>query len=197
MKVTRRRQRTGVSMMIECGNMRSPQRRKKKEEWENATPASNVIRYDANMNVLEIIPVQKNHTKAVRYQKEQLKKPTYPELAVNRILKPICKKRGLAITKQHIVHYSKSFYILDFYINTIKLCVEVDGRQHNRTAAKAYDANREKVLQDLGITTVRISNLLVRTNRKQVQLTLQSAIDNLLTGLSRTNIVQLRVSKKP
>jgi len=47
-------------------------------------------------------------------------------------------------------------YILDFYCNTLKLGVEVDGDTH--AEQKSYDNNRTKELKEIGIKLIRYSN---------------------------------------
>jgi very-short-patch-repair endonuclease len=65
---------------------------------------------------------------------------------VNRIL-----PEGYYFKRQWIINK----YILDFYCEKAKLCVEVDGIEHNTTK----DAYRDKRLKvDNGIDTMRITN---------------------------------------
>src|SRR5947209_7486209 len=45
-------------------------------------------------------------------------------------------------------------YYLDFYCSSARLCVEVDGEQHE--FQREYDANRDRVLKSLGVETLRI-----------------------------------------
>ena len=50
----------------------------------------------------------------------------------------------------------KSFFIADFYCPTANLIVELDGKIHDYQ--KDYDENRDFVLSQLGLTTIRIKN---------------------------------------
>ena len=49
-------------------------------------------------------------------------------------------------------------YILDFYAAKIKLAIEIDGSQHYEDANYRYDHERDKILTQHGITTVRYTN---------------------------------------
>ena len=46
-------------------------------------------------------------------------------------------------------------YVLDFYCHSIKLCIEVDGQQHDFSVAR--DAARDRWLREQGVRTVRIA----------------------------------------
>ena len=50
-------------------------------------------------------------------------------------------------------------YIVDFYCPTKKLVIELDGSQHYTEEGEISDANRDKVLSDMGIKVVRFTNL--------------------------------------
>ena len=49
-------------------------------------------------------------------------------------------------------------YIVDFYIASAKLVIEVDGSQHYEKSGMAADAVRDEYLKKLGITVLRYSN---------------------------------------
>ena len=48
------------------------------------------------------------------------------------------------------------FYILDFYNAHTRLAVELDGKVHE--SQRDYDRNRDRVLKEQGIRTLRIAN---------------------------------------
>jgi len=50
-------------------------------------------------------------------------------------------------------------YILDFYIPTAKLAVELDGSQHYTDEHKVMDKERDKLLEGYGIKTLRYQNI--------------------------------------
>ncbi|MES2267884.1 MAG: endonuclease domain-containing protein [Bacteroidota bacterium] len=60
----------------------------------------------------------------------------------------------------------RSFYIADFYCGELKLVIEVDGPIHLQK--KGYDANRDLVMQDLGLTILRFTNDEVSEDLKSV-----------------------------
>ena len=60
------------------------------------------------------------------------------------------KQRGLRFRQQHPV----GVYILDFYCPSARLCIEVDGRQHDQTVAT--DPYRDDWPCQLGITVIRV-----------------------------------------
>ena len=61
------------------------------------------------------------------------------------------KRRGLRFRHQHPAQP----YILDFYCPAAKLCVEVDGSQHDFTVAA--DQHRDRWLAGQGIRVIRVS----------------------------------------
>ncbi len=59
-------------------------------------------------------------------------------------------------------------YILDFYCRRLKLAVELDGAQHYSEEGMAYDLERTRYLNALGITVVRFSNADVNLRLRYV-----------------------------
>ena len=55
-------------------------------------------------------------------------------------------------------------YILDFFIASKKLAIELDGSQHGKEEKYAKDKTRDKVLQYLGIKVLRYKNHDINTN---------------------------------
>ena len=55
-------------------------------------------------------------------------------------------------------------YIVDFYIASANLVIEVDGGQHNDEEAILRDKERDTWFQEIGITVLRYSNLEVKLN---------------------------------
>ncbi|MEO5612000.1 MAG: DUF559 domain-containing protein [Sphingomicrobium sp.] len=60
------------------------------------------------------------------------------------------KQVGLRFRRQH----PAGPYVLDFYCDAAKLCVEVDGSQHGYSLKR--DAARDRWLAERGVRTVRI-----------------------------------------
>ncbi len=65
------------------------------------------------------------------------------------------KKLPLTVKRQKVIGQ----YILDFYIASHKLAIELDGSQHYNSNEMTYDKNREDYLLKVGIKTVRYTNL--------------------------------------
>ena len=59
-------------------------------------------------------------------------------------------------------------YIADFYCNQAKLVVELDGSQHCTPEEKQYDEHRTEYLQSQGLTVMRLSNLDVMRQFRNV-----------------------------
>lgn len=55
-------------------------------------------------------------------------------------------------------------YIVDFYIASAKIVIELDGSQHYEDSGMIADEQRDKFLSDLGIRVLRYSNLDINKN---------------------------------
>ena len=68
------------------------------------------------------------------------------------------------------VRRQKAFgtYIVDFYIASHKLVIELDGSQHFEDAGKNYDERRDAFLRSLGLTVLRFANSDVDKNFRGV-----------------------------
>ncbi len=55
-------------------------------------------------------------------------------------------------------------YIVDFYSLAAKLVIELDGSQHYEPDTLAYDFERTKVLESLGLKVIRFDNVQVFEN---------------------------------
>ena len=101
----------------------------------------------------------------------------------NQELKPISKTLRKNMTKEekHLwydllkllpinINRQKVFenYIVDFYIPSAKIIVELDGEQHYSEDALIKDAQRDKFFEEKGIKVLRFSNLDINRNFKNV-----------------------------
>ena len=59
-------------------------------------------------------------------------------------------------------------YIVDFYIASKKLVIELDGSQHYEDSGKNYDERRDAYLKSLGLTVLRYANSDVDYNFRGV-----------------------------
>ena len=55
-------------------------------------------------------------------------------------------------------------YIVDFYVHSAKLVIEVDGIQHHSNENMKKDEERDAFLSEQGITVLRYDNETVRNN---------------------------------
>ena len=59
-------------------------------------------------------------------------------------------------------------YIVDFYIASLNLVIELDGSQHYEDAGKKKDEERDRFLGSLGCSVVRYSNADVNLRFREV-----------------------------
>ena len=71
---------------------------------------------------------------------------------------------GMKFRRQH----PAGRYVLDFYCEKARLCIEVDGAAHDRGDAPARDGFRDEWLADAGIRTLRIAATDVLRNLEGV-----------------------------
>ena len=67
-------------------------------------------------------------------------------------------------------------YIVDFYCAKAKLVVELDGSQHCEPEAIAYDTARTHFLESKGLRVLRLSNLDVNKQFKNVCTAIDMAV---------------------
>lgn len=67
-------------------------------------------------------------------------------------------------------------YIVDFYVKTLGLFIEIDGSSHNEK--EEYDDKRENYLKSLGLKIFKISDLRVKHDLENVMLELENYIIN-------------------
>lgn len=64
--------------------------------------------------------------------------------------------------------YGIGEYVVDFYCPKLKLVIEIDGEQHHSQEGLEYDNVREEYMKELGIKTIRFSNVEVRDDIESV-----------------------------
>lgn len=72
--------------------------------------------------------------------------------------------------------FSVGAYILDFYCPAVKLCVEVDGIQHQAEESLRHDSKRDAYLSSLGIEVLRIENNAIWNCSDVVVATIENSI---------------------
>ena len=70
------------------------------------------------------------------------------------------KQLPVTINRQKVI----GRFIVDFYCASAKLVIELDGSQHYESEGAAPDRERDRALEQLGITVVRYSNDDVNRN---------------------------------
>ena len=74
------------------------------------------------------------------------------------------KKLPVTVNRQKV--FGK--YILDFYCASAKIAIELDGSQHYEKDGQEKDRERDKYLNEHGITVLRYSNRDVNTQFRDV-----------------------------
>ena len=59
-------------------------------------------------------------------------------------------------------------YIVDFYCHELKLAIEVDGSSHNHEDAFERDAERQREVEQIGVTVLRFTERDVRQQIRRV-----------------------------
>ena len=94
---------------------------------------------------MEVTGTSEAHQRARKLRRELTK----PERLLRWALRS--DKTGFHFRKQH----AAGPYVLDFYCDRARLCVEVDGASHELTVA--HDAARDRYLERWGILTLRVA----------------------------------------
>ena len=71
---------------------------------------------------------------------------------------------GKKFAKQHSI----GNYIVDFYLASDKLIIELDGEVHQNATAAEYDQKRTDYLKSQGFTVIRFENKMVFNNLTSV-----------------------------
>ncbi len=74
------------------------------------------------------------------------------------------KQLGVKFRRQHPI----SNYIADFYCHEIKLVIELDGSIHNLPEIASNDLERQKHIEEIGLTVLRFTNRELYHNLNQV-----------------------------
>lgn len=114
--------------------------------------------------------IEKNRLKKQEYNKRRLKTlidratSFRSDLIKNQtksesIFKAKLKALNVAYEFQKIIYTDKTFYILDFYLPSLNLVIELDGKYHDTKEQKIKDSKRTKELKKLGYINIkRLSN---------------------------------------
>ncbi len=69
-------------------------------------------------------------------------------------------------------------YIVDFYIPSRMLVIELDGRQHDEACEQRYDRERDRFLGQAGMEVMRFSNHDINSNFNFVCRAIEERLQN-------------------
>ncbi|KXK12806.1 MAG: hypothetical protein UZ14_CFX002002044 [Chloroflexi bacterium OLB14] len=110
-------------------------------------------------NIIQGQPVTKEKlglAKELRREMTPTEKMLWGQIRANKL--------GVHFRRQQII----AGFIVDFYCHKADLVIEVDGSVHNSQEQKEYDAEREKVLTEMGLRITRFKNYEVEKNLQGV-----------------------------
>ncbi len=81
-------------------------------------------------------------------------------------------KWHLKFRRQHPI----AIYVADFYCHQVKLVIELDGGYHENKEVRIYDEERERDINDFGITVLRFKNEEVINNIEEVLIKIDNTI---------------------
>ncbi|MBQ2910720.1 MAG: endonuclease domain-containing protein, partial [Clostridia bacterium] len=85
------------------------------------------------------------------------------------------KRLSITVNRQKVI----GKYIVDFYIASHQIAIELDGSQHYEDKNIVYDLDRDNYLRNEGIKVLRYSNLDINRNFEEV---CQDILKNLATS---------------
>lgn len=111
---------------------------------------------DSRASLREEIP-SKVKAKLTGYANRMKREPTKAESKFGELLDKlkIQYEAQKIIMFEHPLNYK---YILDFYIPSKMICVEIDGGYHLQRDNMVYDIKRDSRLRKVGIETLRLTN---------------------------------------
>ena len=102
------------------------------------------------------------HKSITELARELRNNPTPAERKLWRILRRRQLLNLKFLRQKHIIYLQTKdtafFFIADFYCAEKKLVIEVDGKYHTSRTQETYDHNRDLVIQQFGLSTLRIRN---------------------------------------
>jgi len=86
-------------------------------------------------------------------------------------------------------------FILDFYCHKVKLAIEVDGEYHNSKVNQFYDDDRDRILEEFGIKTLRFTNNEVQFQLSEVKSRIKKVITHRLIEDKEDSISSARTKE--
>ena len=112
-----------------------------------------------------------NYNKKLVSNAQQLRKNMTPE--EKHLWYDFLKMLPITVNRQKNI----GNYIVDFFISSKRIVIELDGKQHGRPENQKDDENRDKELRMLGITVLRFNNTDVNQNFDGVCKEIQKYLD--------------------
>ena len=103
-----------------------------------------------------------NHNPALKPYAQKLRREMTKE--ERRLWYDFLKLLPLIVKRQHII----GPYIVDFYIPSSSLIIELDGSQHYDSIGMTADQERDAFLAERGMTVLRYSNLDINQRFRNV-----------------------------
>ena len=120
-----------------------------------------------------------SYNKSLRRNAQALRRQMTPE--EKHLWYDFLKKLPVTVNRQKQIEN----YILDFYIASAKIAIEIDGSGHNLSEKRQADEMRDIALAELGIRVMRYTNLDVRNRFYAV---CEDILKNL--GLTSTDVLR-------
>ena len=122
------------------------------------------------------VPIRRNFVEKLPYN-SQLKK-LLPGKRKARILSEVLFWQQVRARTFHNIDFDRQRiignYIVDFYVKTLGLIIEIDGSSHDEK--EVYDGIRQTYLESLGLKVFRISDFDVKHNLTLVMKELENYI---------------------
>ena len=115
-----------------------------------------------------------NNSKLTGYAKTLRKNMTKEE---RHLWYDFLKNLPITIKRQKVI----GNYIVDFYIASSKIVIELDGSQHYEDKGIENDAKRDAFLNGLGIKVLRYSNL-------DINQRFESVCEDILKGINTSSV---------
>lgn len=100
------------------------------------------------------IPNQSRSPIARKFCSDLLKNSTPTE----KYFQSLISQTDIPFVAQYAIDRRKSFYIIDFYIPSLNVCVELDGEYHQTKEQSRKDRTRDKWLKSRGFIVKRLTN---------------------------------------
>ncbi|PKF75663.1 endonuclease domain-containing protein [Chryseobacterium sp. PMSZPI] len=128
------------------------------------------------LTIINSIPIQRNFVENLPYNPSL--KILLKEKRKAHILAEVIFWKKVRAKTFHKIDFDRQKiignYIVDFYVKTLGLIIEIDGSSHNEK--QVYDGIREEYLESLGLLVFRTSDFDVKNNLNVVMKELEDFI---------------------